>query len=257
MSLEDLRSRYPLSSLEVGATTVELVRTGGSGRPLLMLPGAQGNAEIFFRQILAWGGDRDLACVTYPDWTDGRRLADFVQRLADRIGWQSFDLVGSSFGGYVAQWVAVLHPSRVRKLVVGNSFADPTPAQAPERLQALQAKDADTVKVEALARVEASPDGELKTVLRELMGRLQPATLLRSRMLAVQLAVPLPPLGISDDRLMLVECDNDPLIPPAMRQAIRALHPSATFASIAGGGHYPYISQAAAYNAAVGAFIND
>jgi len=233
------------------------VRSSGAGRPLLMLPGAQGTAEVFFKQILAWGADRDLIAVTYPAWTDGRRLAGFVVQIADHLGWPAFDVVGSSFGGYVAQLVAVLHPSRVRKLVIGNSFCDPTPVQAPERLQALQSKDADAVKAEALGRVEASPDGELKTVLLELMGKCQPAALLRSRMLGVQLAMPLPPLGVPDDRVLLVECDNDPLIAPPLRQAIRALHPSAAFASIAGGGHYPYITQAAAYNAAVGGFIND
>jgi len=143
----------------------------------------------------------------------------------------------------------------VNRLVVGNSFADPAPAQSAERLQALQRRSAEAVKAEVLARVEASPDSELKQVQLELMGRCQSAELLRSRMLAVQMARPVPALGVPDERLLLIECDDDPLIAPPMRTALQQAHPRAASVVVAGGGHYPYIACAEAYDAAVGAFL--
>lgn len=254
MTLEQLRATWPGSRLHVGGQQVEVVRTAGAGMPLILLPGAQGTAETYYKQLLAWGARRPLVSVTYPALTDGAALADFVAALADVIGGEQFDLVGTSLGGYIAQWVAVRHPARVHRLVVGNSFCDPRPAQSPEKLQALQ-RDADTIKAETLARVKASPDGELKTVQLELMGRCQPADTLRARMLAVQLAVPVPPLGIPDDRILLLECDDDPLIPAPMRAALRAKHPGARHVALPEGGHYPYILQAEAYGAAVGGFL--
>jgi pimeloyl-ACP methyl ester carboxylesterase len=103
--------------------------------------------------------------------------------------------------------------------------------------------------------LQGQPDGELRQVQLELVGRRQSAELLRARMLAVQLATPVPVLAVPDERLLIVESDDDPLIPPPMRAALRAAHPAARCTVIEGGGHYPYITRAAAYDAAVGDFL--
>jgi pimeloyl-ACP methyl ester carboxylesterase len=255
MTLDDLRAAWPASSLRAAGHDLEVVRTAGAGMPVILLPGAQGTAETFYKQLLAWGGRRPLVSVTYPALTDSAALADVVAAVGDALDAERFDLVGTSLGGYIAQWVAVRHPQRVNRLVIGNSFCDPAPAQSPEKRQALD-RDADAIKAEALARVAAAPDGELKTVQLELMGRCQPAETLRARMLAVQLAVPVPPLGVPGNRILLVECDDDPLIPPPMRAALRAKHPDARHEALPRGGHYPYILQAEAYAAAVGPFLS-
>jgi maspardin len=256
MTLEALRQRWPPQPFTLQGETVSVVRTSGiTGPPVLWLPGAQGTAEIFFKPLLAFGAGRAMVSITYPAWTDAVALADFVVALADRLEAPRFDLVGTSLGGHIAQWVAARHSMRVGRLVLGNTFHDPGPAQSAEKLQALQRGDAATVKAEALARVKASPDGELKAVQLDLVGQVQSAELLRSRMLAVQMARPPEPLGVPDERVLIIECDNDPLIPPLMRAALREAHPAALHVVVQGGGHYPYIVRAEAYNAAVGAFL--
>lgn len=255
MTLEQLRATWPTSTERVGDQDVEIVRTTGKGRPVIFLPGAQGTAETFYQQLLAWGGQRPLVCVTFPALTDGAELADFTIQLADAVGIEVFDLVGTSLGGYIAQWMAVRHPRRLHRVVVGNSFQDPTPLQSADRLQELQQQDAAALKAEVLARVQASPESVLKSVQLALIGQGQPAELLRSRMLAVQLASTVPALGISDEQLLLVECDNDPLIKAPVRQAIRERYAGAKSVVIEGGGHYPYIIRPVAYNAAISAFL--
>jgi pimeloyl-ACP methyl ester carboxylesterase len=242
-------------TLTVAGQEAEIVQTNGGGVPVLWLPGAQGTGEMFFRQFLAWGERRTLVAVSYPAVTDAVALADFVAAAADVLGIESFDLVGSSLGGWIGQWVAARHGERLGRLVVGNSFFDPAPAQSPEKRHALESRNADEVKVEAMARVAAQPDSELKAVQLELMGRCQSAESLRTRMLAVQRATPAPSLGIPEVRLLIVECDHDPLIPGPMRAALRAAHPHSPVCVIEGGGHYPYITKADAYNAVVGAFL--
>jgi pimeloyl-ACP methyl ester carboxylesterase len=44
-----------------------------------------------------------------------------VLALADRLGHRRLDLLGLSYGGFVAAWIAALHPGRVRRLVLSNS----------------------------------------------------------------------------------------------------------------------------------------
>lgn len=242
--------------MRVQGDDLEVVRTGGGGTPVLLLPGAQGTAEIWFHQLLAWGGHRELVAVTYPALTDGPALADRVIAVADALGAHQVDMVGTSLGGYVAQWAAVRHPRRIGRLVIGNSFCDPAPAQSPEKRQALEDRTAAAIKDETLARLQAAPDTALKAVQLDLVGNRQSAELLRSRMLAVQLAQPVPALGVDDDHILILECDDDPLIPPSMRAALREAHPHARQVALPTGGHFPYVTQPAAYNAAVGRFLD-
>jgi maspardin len=255
MTLMQLRQTYPRQTIDVNGASVEIVRTRGSGPPLLLLPGAQGTAESFYRQLLAFGGQRDVVSINYPGMNDMARLADMVVAIADAQGVGRFDILGSSLGGYIAQWVAARHPRRVDRLVVGNSFHDPRPSQSKERLDALENRSPEQVKLEILERLLATSDSEFRQVMLDLMGVQQTAAGLRSRMLAVQRAAVLEGAMLDQDRMLLLECDNDPLIPASSRQAAREHFPRARVASIAGGGHYPYILKTDAYNEAVGGFL--
>lgn len=255
MTLETLRRRWQVRQLNVAGQAAEVVRTSGGGRPVLWLPGAQGTGEMFFKQLLAWGDHRSMVAASYPALTDAAALSDFVVRMADALDIDGFDLVGSSLGGWIGQWVAARHGDRVGRLVIGNSFFDAAPAQSAEKLQALESRAADVIKSEILARLETLPESELKSVQLELIGRCQTADLVRARMLAVQRAVPAPELSVPDQRILIVESDNDPLISAPMRAALRAAYPKACVAIVPGGGHYPYITHSDLYNAAVGAFL--
>ena len=255
--LQSLRARWPVSTVQAQGRAVEIVRTAGSGSglPVLWLPGAQGTAESWVRQLLAHGGSRTMVAIHYPADDAAPALADGIVAVADALGLERFDLVGSSLGGYLAQWVAARHPQRLNRVVLGNTFFDPTPTQSPDKLAALEKRAAAEIHAEALGRLQALPEGEFKALQLELVGRCQSPELLRARMLAVQRATPLPPLGLPDSRLLIVECDNDPLIPPTMRAALREAYPGAQSVVIEGGGHYPYLLQAEAYGQAVAGFL--
>jgi glycosyltransferase involved in cell wall biosynthesis len=45
-------------------------------------------------------------------------LAATVEKAADALGLDRFELMGTSFGGKAALWLAVQHPERVRALVL-------------------------------------------------------------------------------------------------------------------------------------------
>ncbi|MFM8768346.1 MAG: alpha/beta fold hydrolase [Rubrivivax sp.] len=255
--LQRLRATWPVSTVLAQGRAVEIVRTAGSGSgfPVLWLPGAQGTAESWCRQLLAYGDRRTMVAIHYHADDAAPVLAEGVVAVANALGLERFDLVGSSLGGYLAQWVAVRHPQRLNRVVLGNTFFDPTPTQSPEKLAALEGRSAAEIHAEALGRLQALPEGEFKALQLELVGRCQAPELLRARMLAVQRATPLPPLGLPDAQLLIVECDNDPLIPPPMRAALRAAYPGAQSVVIEGGGHYPFLLRAEAYERAVAGFL--
>ncbi len=89
----------------------------------------------------------------------------------------------------------------------------------------------------------------------DLVGLQQTAPQLRNRMLLVQRALPLEHHIPPAVPLLLLECDNDPLIPAPVRAAIRSHYPQAECVQIHGGGHYPFLVKPDDYNQAIGAFL--
>jgi pimeloyl-ACP methyl ester carboxylesterase len=100
----------------------------GEGPPLVLLPG-QANDHHW------WDGVReDFHTVRSTVTLDPRgtgdsgkprgpystpQLADDVVAVLDALGIGRADVYGTSMGGRVAQWLAIRHPERVRRLVLG------------------------------------------------------------------------------------------------------------------------------------------
>ena len=116
---------------------------GGSGAPLLCLHSAGGVRISPAMTRLA--ETRRLYAPVFPGF-DGTALrpdvrtmedlADLAAQMIDRVIGRPCDVLGSSFGGWVAAWLAVRHPDKVEQLVleaaagfrpqgVGGLVADP------------------------------------------------------------------------------------------------------------------------------------
>jgi len=106
--------------------------SGGAGRPVLLIHGFGGHALWQWHQqvgALIDGGSRvvapDLAWFgetvpLRPSCSVAEQAAIFLE-LMDHLGIREFDVVGVSYGGYVAWRLAVEHPDRVRRLVLADS----------------------------------------------------------------------------------------------------------------------------------------
>ena len=169
MTLAEFRRQHAVRTSTLGAVEWSWV-AAGSGPCLVLLPGAQGTAEIFFKQFALADRWRVLA-VTYPAQTDGARLADGLAAFLDSMGIERASLAATSLGGYVAQLFAARHPQRVAKLILTCTFVDPGPLQAPEKLAAARDTPAAVLKEQALGRVRAASDSELKGVQLDLIGQ--------------------------------------------------------------------------------------
>ena len=96
----------------------------GSGDPLLMLHGGGGiemnsahdllaeQFRVIVLELPGFGETENTRTQTLGE------LADTVAAFADAIGLDTFRLLGTSFGGATALWVAVRHQARVSHLVL-------------------------------------------------------------------------------------------------------------------------------------------
>jgi poly(3-hydroxyoctanoate) depolymerase len=117
----------------------------GEGDPLLLIMGLGGSIEMWEPLVPHLPGRRLIAfdapgtgtsslpmiAVTVPE------LADLAAAVLDHLDVAHADVLGFSYGGAVAQQLAVQHPSRVEKLVlvaatcgIGTEPVDPTAASA-------------------------------------------------------------------------------------------------------------------------------
>ena len=111
-AVRDTRTHY-----ELQGDGPRLLFVGGSGGPMWSLPGTLDSLLARFT-VLAYD-KRGLGRTKAPDgeWA----MADFADdaaALLEVVGWDRCDVVGASFGGMIAQELAIRHPERVQRLVL-------------------------------------------------------------------------------------------------------------------------------------------
>lgn len=102
----------------------------GSGVPVVMLPGAEGCKEFWRFQLDAVGaGYRAVATdllVKKPSRSS--TIADYAAHtlgIMDSLGIEKAVIVGESFGGMVAQQIAISHPERTLAVALCNTMDRP------------------------------------------------------------------------------------------------------------------------------------
>lgn len=114
-------------TLQVGDVTLAYRLLGRGARALVCIHGV-GSYQEAWDDVAAALAD-DFRILTFDLRGHGRssrvkgryEIDDFVTdvlALADHVGFTTFDLAGFSLGGLIAQRLALLHPSRLRRLVL-------------------------------------------------------------------------------------------------------------------------------------------
>jgi pimeloyl-ACP methyl ester carboxylesterase len=135
-------------------------QTSGAGAPLLLLSGQASSHRWWTRVRADFDAYRRVVTLDYRGTGDSdappgpytaQGFAEDAIAVLDDLGIERADVYGTSMGGRVAQWIAVRHPHRVRRLVLGctspggthaverstavrKALADPDPAAARRAL---------------------------------------------------------------------------------------------------------------------------
>jgi pimeloyl-ACP methyl ester carboxylesterase len=103
----------------------------GDGPPLLLLHGIGGHLEAYSRNLVRLGEHFHTVAMDFvwhglssaPAFV-GESIptyADQVLDVMDTLGYESMSIEGESLGGWVALWLAINHPERVKNLVLNTS----------------------------------------------------------------------------------------------------------------------------------------
>jgi len=245
--------RYPEQRIVINGREWGYVTVGDRGPALLLIPGTLGRGDIFWQQMEALQDRARVTAVTYPASGGVPEWAGDLAELCGKLGFSHVTVLGSSLGGYLAQYFAAAHPHLMDRLIAANTLH----SVADVATRPPYSSDLDNAPIEELrmgfgrglgAWREAHPDqAELVDLLMaEVAGRI-PETELRTRLNALKHGPELPPIEMLPERVATVESADDPLIPPPMREAVRARLKPATAYIFECGGPFPYIARPGLY----------
>lgn len=267
-------------------------RTVGSGPLLLCHPGGPGRASAYLEDL--GGLDRTRTLVLFdargtgasgrPEGDDGYapdRLADDLDALRATLGLERADVLGHSFGGYIAQAWAARHPERVGRLVLVTTsvrLADNADEVARETAEIRASRSGEpwyAEAAEAAADMDYAPRFErarLERMLRPFWygrwgereqahaasadGQVNPRASLRMRELSRDFDWPavFGRLATLSAPVLAVAGALDPLTPPSASAALGTL-PGGEVAVLDGVGHFPWVEAPEEFAATVEGFL--
>jgi pimeloyl-ACP methyl ester carboxylesterase len=172
-------------------------------------------------------------------------------RVLDHAGIDRADVLGVSWGGLLAQQVALAHRSRVRRLLLANTHyglasVPATPRALRTLLSTRRYRDADSF-AEALASFGGGATGG-EGLRGHIAARLAHPPTRRGywfQMLSISTWSSLPLLPLLRRPTLLLAGDDDPAVPAVNARIMARLLPDVELHVVLGGGHLMLFDRAA------------
>ena len=254
-SLSTFRVNYPPKMLEVNNVEWEYLAMGEGEETILFLHGMTGAYDIWWHQLEALQVDYRVIAVTYPAVNALAELDAGVLSILEAEGVDKFNVVGTSLGGYFAQYLVANHPDRILRAVFSNTF--PPNDLIAEKNKSIGAAlpflpewlVIDVLRGSFASSVyPASGNDELTLAfLNEISyGRMSKAQVV-GRFHCVVEKFEAPDLNTLQIPLLIIEADNDPLVELTLREQLKVIYPTAEMQTLSGVGHFPYLNRASEY----------
>jgi poly(3-hydroxyalkanoate) depolymerase len=251
------------------------VAVRGEGPPILLVMGLGGNIEMW-APLEAQLNRRGFQTIAYDASGTGHSPARLVPlrppglarqaaHLLDALGHPDAHVLGVSFGGGVAQELALRNPHRVRSLILASTMCGLGGVPGSPVALALLATPLryySPAFLRATARwlygPTSDPDGQLMRA-QIAARRSRPPTLWGyvSQLYAGVGWSSLPWLHRIQARTLVISGEKDPIVPPVNARILAGRIPDATLHVVPDSGHLLMMEQAAGCAELIAGFLND
>ncbi len=249
-SLLDFRSNNPPKLLNTDGVRWEYLSVGDGDNTILFLHGMAGAGDIWWQQIEALRDQFRIISVTYPSVDTLAGLRQGILEILAKEGVKQSNIVGTSLGGYLAQYLVAQDPNRFHRAVFGNTFpSNDRIARKTRGAETLLRTIPQSIFRAAIRRstsnrlFPASGRSELlKAYLNEVVFRgLTRAVFTARYRCVIEKFEPLEP-SAQIIPVLIIEADNDPLVDPTLREHLKRSYPEAQVLTFHNAGHFPYLN---------------
>lgn len=248
---------YPIKSITHQNKDWEYIAIGNGQKHLLFLHGMGGASDIWFQQIAKLKEDFHIISLTMPTVNSLEDATDGIIQILDEENIKQVNLIGTSMGGYIGQYFLNKYPTRLKKIVLGNTF----PPNGFYRKQNGKMRKIVPYLPEWLVMknfrknaaanvVSASENSELvKAYLME-----QYSGLMSKQQFMGRFDMVLEHFDMKNDAIkrsipkLIIESNNDPLVNQNLRNQLKSNFREAAVFTFADKGHFPYLNQPTEYN---------
>jgi maspardin len=254
-SLVSFRETYPTKAVYVDGTQWDYVIVGSGQETILFLHGMTGSYDIWWQQIEGLKKDYRILSVTYPAVNLLEKMGKGISTIINQEKIDKVNLVGTSLGGYFAQYLVARNTNNILRAVFANTFP-------PNKIIAEKNKTIGrllpylpewlVMKVfrgsfkNSIYPTSGNDEFTLAFLNEISSGLMSKAQVVGRYHCVVEpfVAPKVQALGIP---VMIIESDNDPLVEPALRQALKTTYSNSRVYTFHHAGHFPYLNHAAEY----------
>ena len=253
-ALVTFRETHPVRTLELHGVEWNYASLGDGPGTILFLHGMTGAYDIWWQQMEALQDEYRVISVTYPAVDSLEEMEQGVMAILEAEGVDHFYVVGSSLGGYFAQYLVAKYPNNVWGAIFANTFPpNDIIAENNKTIGALLPYLPEWLVMNVLSgSIEesvypASGYSELVRAfgLEQTYGRMSKAQVL-SRYRCVVEPFEAPDMTVLGIPVMIIEADNDPLVDESLREQLKETYPTAEVVTLSNG-HFPYLSMPEEY----------
>lgn len=227
-----------------------------SDQTVVFLHGTTGSKEIFWLQMKALVKEFRIISFDLPPIIGASNLIQGIYKILIDNDVTNIFLVGTSFGGFLAQKFCSFYGSMVSKLVLSNTFITTRVYyQKYDKLLTIERFIPTFILKKAMKRnfLSIDHDSTCEYLIDQLQNHLNKKTLITRLKSFINEEILTP---VSIDEVLIVETTNDPLVPKQLQDDLKQAYPNAqikTFKEEAN--NFPYLTTSGEYTKLLSEFL--
>jgi len=253
--------QIPLKKITNNGQEWNYLNIGKGEKTILFLHGMTGSYDVWWQQINYLKSDYQIISLTYPAVGNLKEMADAILKILDKEKISKTHIVGSSLGGYFAQYLASNYPEKVEKTVFANTFPVNDQIKQDNKIKAYLMKNVPEWLLMRVMRKglykDILPAGNNSKLLEAVMLEQFSGGMSKSQLVARYKCVvdKFEQNTKPDMPLLIIESDNDPLVKANLREKLKETYPKAKIITLHKAGHFPYLNEADNYNKILKSFF--
>ena len=276
--LEEFRESHTEKEVLVEGVKWSYYSCGQGSRVLLMLAGGMGVGEVFFMHMMELEKDFKLIVPNYPEVATIEKLMQGISAIIQQEGVASFNILGQSFGGVLAQELVRRFPLLIESAIISHS----TTTSPPIDKSVIDSNYKHVGKTMQMLRI--MPMGLMRILFKKRIAKILTnfseedrsfwieyfSELVAKKTRSVQINLYKCMMDFMsnytycvDDlkgwqgRILILDSDEDKSISQPEREAVRALYPNTEVITFKNTGHLSIILEREQYLAIVKNFLNE